>query len=112
MNGVLHEQIAPEILQSIAAQAAARGLSINDYLRSLLGLNEARSADKKLVNAAQSLSLEQRKELIKALFEQFPKPEPLTGSITHIGALETATLEIRRRVAESIVSFRGKELRK
>jgi hypothetical protein len=32
MNGVLHEQIAPEILQAIVAQAAARGLSINDYL--------------------------------------------------------------------------------
>jgi hypothetical protein len=102
MNGVLHEQIAPEILQTIVVQAAARGLSINDYLRNLLGLNEARSADEKLVSAAQSLSFEQRKELIKALFEQFPKPDPLTGSITHIGDLETATPEIRRQVAESI----------
>jgi hypothetical protein len=102
MNGTLHEQIAPEILQAIVAQAAARGLSINDYLRNLLGLNEARSADKKLVSAAQSLSFEQRKELIKALFEQFLKPEPLAGSITHIGDLETAALEIGRRVAESI----------
>jgi len=102
MNGTLHEQIAPETLQAIVAQAAARGLSINDYLRNLLGLNEARGADKKLVSAAQSLSFEQRKELIKALFEQFPKPEPLAGSITHIGDLETATLEIRQRVAESI----------
>jgi hypothetical protein len=102
MNGVLHEQISPEILQDIVAQAAARGLSINDYLRNLLGLNEARSADKTLINAARFLPFEQRKELIKALFEQFPKPEPLAGSITNIGALETTTLEIRRRVAESI----------
>ena len=102
MNGVLHEQIAPEILQTIAAQAAARGLSVNDYLRSLLGLNETWSAYRKLVSAAQTLAFEQRKELIKALFEQFPKPEPLAGSITHIGDLETATLEIRQRVAESI----------
>jgi hypothetical protein len=45
MNGVLHEQIAPEILQAIGAQAAARGLSVNDYLRDLLGLNEEQSAD-------------------------------------------------------------------
>jgi hypothetical protein len=112
MNGVLHEQIAPEILQAIGVQATACGLSINDYLRNLLELNEARGADKKLVSAAQSLSFEQRKELIKTLFEQFPKPEPLAGSITHIGDLETATLEIRRHVAESIVSFRRKELRK
>jgi hypothetical protein len=77
-------------------------LSINDYLRNLLGLKETRSADKQLVSAAQSLFFEQRKELIKALFEQFPKPEPLAGSITHIGDLETATLDIRRQVAESI----------
>jgi predicted nicotinamide N-methyase len=45
MNGVLNEQIAPEILQAIGAQAAAHGLSVNDYLRNLLGLNEGQSAD-------------------------------------------------------------------
>jgi hypothetical protein len=45
MNGVLHEQIAPEILQAIGAQAAARGLSVNDYLRNLLGLNEKQGVD-------------------------------------------------------------------
>jgi hypothetical protein len=39
MNGVLYEQIAPEILQAIFAKATARGLSVNDYLRNLLGLN-------------------------------------------------------------------------
>jgi hypothetical protein len=39
MNGVLYEQIAPEILQAIFAKASARGLSVNDYLRNLLGLN-------------------------------------------------------------------------
>jgi phage gp46-like protein len=30
---VWREQIAPEIVQAIIAQAAARGLSVNDYLR-------------------------------------------------------------------------------
>jgi hypothetical protein len=34
-----------------------------------------------LAIAAQSLSFEQRKALIKALFEQLPKTEPLAGSI-------------------------------
>ncbi|MGE0132503.1 MAG: hypothetical protein AB7U82_30845 [Blastocatellales bacterium] len=72
MNGVLHEQIAPEILQAI-----------------------------------QILSFEQKKELIKALFEQLPRPEPLAGSITYAGDLETATMEIRQRVAESIQSTAG-----
>jgi len=33
------EQIAPEIVQAIIAQATARGLSVNDYLRRALGLN-------------------------------------------------------------------------
>src|SRR5262245_18858634 len=43
MNSVLYEQIAPEILQAIGAQAAAYGLSVNDYLRNLLGLYAAKS---------------------------------------------------------------------
>jgi len=38
MNAVL-EQITPEIVQAIIAQATARGLSVNDYLSQLLGLN-------------------------------------------------------------------------
>ena len=51
MNGVLQEQIAPEILQAIVAQAAARGLSVNDYLRNLLGLNEGQRDDSALAEA-------------------------------------------------------------
>lgn len=38
-------QIAPEIFQTVIAQAAVRGLSVNDYLRNLLGLDEKRGAD-------------------------------------------------------------------
>jgi hypothetical protein len=38
MNATLNEQIAPEIVQPIIAQAAARGLSVNDYPRDLIGL--------------------------------------------------------------------------
>ena len=55
-----------------------------------------------LVTAAQSLSFEQRKVLIKALFEQLPKTEPLAGSITQIGDLEAASLHIRKLVSHSI----------
>lgn len=107
MNGASHEQIAPEILQAILAPATARGLSVNDYLRNLLGLSESQSAGNRLVRAAQTLSLDQRKDLIKALFEQFPRAEPFAGSITQIGDLKTATLEIRRRIAESIERTAG-----
>ncbi len=38
MNTALNEQIAPEIVQAIIAQAAASGLSVNDYLARLLKL--------------------------------------------------------------------------
>jgi hypothetical protein len=39
MNIVINEQIAPDIARAIIAQATARGLSVNDYLRQVLGLN-------------------------------------------------------------------------
>jgi len=40
MTLTINEQIAPEIARAIIAQAAARGLTVNDYLRQVLGLNE------------------------------------------------------------------------
>jgi hypothetical protein len=55
-----------------------------------------------LVTTAQSLSFEQRKALIKALFQQVPKTEPLAGSVTQIGDLEAASVHIRKLVSHSI----------
>ena len=54
------------------------------------------------ITAAQSLPFEQRKALIKALFEQLPTTAPLAGSITQIGDLEAASLHIRKLVSHSI----------
>jgi hypothetical protein len=53
MNPALNEQMAPEIMQAIITRAAARSMSINDYLRDLLGLTggesqEAESMDEEL----------------------------------------------------------------
>jgi hypothetical protein len=39
MSAILNEQIAPEIVQAIVVQATAHGVSVNDYLRQILGLN-------------------------------------------------------------------------
>ncbi|MCG3160759.1 MAG: hypothetical protein JMDDDDMK_01834 [Acidobacteria bacterium] len=39
MNAVLQEPIAPEIIQALITQATSSGLSVNEYLRVLLGLN-------------------------------------------------------------------------
>jgi hypothetical protein len=55
-----------------------------------------------LITAAQSLSFAQRKALIKALFEQLPKTEPLAGSIIRVGNLEAASVHIRKLVSHSI----------
>ena len=55
-----------------------------------------------LVAAAQSLPFEQRKALIKALFEHEPKTAPLAGSITQVGDLEAASLHVRKAVSQSI----------
>ena len=41
MNIVINEEIAPEVARAIIAQATIRGLSVNDYLRQLLGLRVA-----------------------------------------------------------------------
>jgi len=40
--------------------------------------------------------------LIKALFEQLPKTEPLAGSIIRVGDLEAASVHIRTLVSHSI----------
>lgn len=55
-----------------------------------------------LATAAQSLPVEQRKALIKALFEQLPHTAPLAGSITRVGDLEAASVYIRQLVHHSI----------
>jgi len=41
---IQNEQISPEIIQAIIAQAAARGLSVNDYLRLTHGLTNGTTA--------------------------------------------------------------------
>lgn len=60
-----------------------------------LNLNE-------IVAAAQNLSYEQRKELIKALLAQLPKTEPLAGSVVSAGNLEAGSQEIREQVNAAI----------
>jgi hypothetical protein len=57
-----------------------------------------------LAIAAQSLSFEQRKELIKMLFEQQPKPDSLTASIVWVGDLEAGSQEIMEQVNASIAA--------
>ncbi len=53
MNATLQEQIAPEIVKALIAQATTSGLSVNEYLRRLLGLtNGTPPTDDELIDAS------------------------------------------------------------
>jgi hypothetical protein len=43
MSIVINEEIAPDIARAIIARAALHGLSVNDYLRQLLGFGGCHS---------------------------------------------------------------------
>ncbi len=66
MNRLLQEQIAPEIAQAIIAQAAVRGLSVNDFLRNLLGLASEASAEPAVADARQPQQLVREDQKRKA----------------------------------------------
>ena len=57
---------------------------------------------KELAAAAQSLTFEQRKELIKTLFAQQPKPNPQSATIVWVGDLEAGSQEIREQITASL----------
>ncbi len=80
MNATLNEQIAPEIVQAIIAQAAARGLSVNDYLLQVLGLN---GQLQKLAIAEAPEQPQPRNEAMFAVLQRSAermKEVPVTGS--------------------------------
>jgi hypothetical protein len=73
----MREQIAPEIVQAIIAQAAARGLSVDDYLRQVLGLKNGESIE--LANNETSPRNEEMLEVIRRGRERL-KDLPVRGS--------------------------------
>jgi len=66
MNSTLDEQIAPEVVQALIAQATARDLSVNDYLRSLLGLTGGERQE------VETMDVEELRRLIKEGVESGP----------------------------------------
>jgi hypothetical protein len=80
MNIVINEEIAPEIARAIIAQATLRGLSVNDYLRQLLGLN-GQSQELALAEAPEQP--QPRNEAMFAVLQRSAermKDVPVTGS--------------------------------
>jgi hypothetical protein len=78
MNAAHNEQIAPEIVQAIIAQATARGLSVNDYLRDLLGLTDGESQELALAEQVQPRN-EEMLAIIRRSKERL-KDMPVRGS--------------------------------
>ena len=79
------DHIAPEIVQAIFAQATARGLSVNDYLRQVLGLTKGTGAELALSEEPQQRNEEkpQRNEAMFAALQSSAerlKNVPVSGS--------------------------------
>ncbi len=84
MNAVL-EQIAPDIAQAIISQASARGLSVNEYLRQLLGLPNGHDAELAIAEAPEKTP--PRKEDMLAVLQRSAerrKNMPVRGSAEEI----------------------------
>jgi len=84
MNTTL-DHVAPEIVQAIIAQATARGLSVNDYLRHLLGLDNGVGAELAMSEEPQQRNEEkpQRNEAMFAALQSSAerlKDVPVSGS--------------------------------
>ncbi len=78
MNTTFNEQIAPEIVRTIIAQAAARSLSVNDYLRNLLGLSDSAGTELSLAETREENGAQVATpfELIEDLIGVFDSREP------------------------------------
>ena len=90
MNATL-DQVAPEVVQAIVTQAAARELSVNDYLRHLLGLSNGAGAELAVTDTHQEAP--PRNEEMLAILretEEMLKDMPVRGST------EETLLMIRR----------------
>ena len=75
------DQIAPEIVQAIVARSTERGLSVNDYLRHLLGLSIGAGAQPALADTRQAAQPrnEQMLAILRETHEML-KDMPVRGS--------------------------------
>lgn len=72
MGTPLNEQIAPEIIQALIAQADANGLTVNDYLARLLGLANGYDHEKSETHTLTPYELIE--DLIGAVDSSLPDP--------------------------------------
>ncbi len=84
------EQIAPEIVQAIIARATARGLSVNGYLRQVLGLKNGEADE----SAPGNETVAPRNEAMLAVILE--TEEPLKDMPVVRGSTEETLNMIRR----------------
>lgn len=94
MNTTL-DHLAPEIVQAIVAQATTRGLSVNDYLRQLLGLTNGTGAELALSEAPPPRS-EEKPPRNEAMFAALQRGAERLKDMPVRGSTE-ATLKMIRR---------------
>jgi hypothetical protein len=82
MDSPLKEQIAPEIVQALIAQATASGLTVNEYLARLLGLENGHEEESSLEELHEETSGPRNEAMLAALAEarELLKDMPVTGS--------------------------------
>ena len=91
MNATL-EQVTPEVAHALVMQATSQGQSVNDYLRSLLGMSNGNAAAELAVADMPPAAPPRNEELLKTIreVEERMKDMPVKGST------EETLLMIRR----------------
>jgi len=103
MNAVL-EQITPEIVQAIVAQARARGLSVNNYLRQLLGLTNGTDAELTLSEESQQ-SNEDKPQRNEAMFAALQRSAERLKDVPVSGSTEQTLKIIREGRAGAMYGY-------
>ena len=103
MNATL-DQIAPDLLQTLAYQADTRGLSANEYLRHLLGLSNGASAPPALTATPEAAP--PRNEEMFAILQE---TEEMLKDMPERGSMEETLRMIRRARAGEMWGYEPTE---
>lgn len=86
-----HEPISPDVIQALVAKATASGLSMNEYLRSLLGLKDKQIVERDAAKQDEESALPEDTRLaaLRRIAEQ-QASRPFTKSTDIVTAVRQA----------------------
>jgi hypothetical protein len=105
MSIVINEEIAPDVARAIIARAALHGLSVNDYLRQLLGLGGCQAQEAPVTDTTVAKRNEGMLQALRESEERL-KDMPVRGSTE-----ETLRI-IREGRAGTLWSYEPRKVRK